>query len=1279
MTATAGAEGNALLHPYAPRVLLEWLHKEPSTTHRLLEGSVVFADISGFTKLSERLAGRGRVGAEELTDAINTCFERLLAVAYDDGASLLKFGGDATLLLFTGDEHAFRATRAAAAMRQALRDLGAFDASGHKVTLRISIGVHTGTFTAFLVGDSHRELLLTGPAFTRVVDMESTAEAGEVVISPETAAELPRRAVGKAKGPGFLLAGTLPGDPGGRVIPLQGLEPGTVATALSTAVRTHLGAGVDEPEHRRVTIAFLHFDHTDQRIVEEGPAALAADLDVLVRQVQESADKHGVCFLGTDVDHDGGKIILVAGAPNATGEDEQRMLLALRAIVESKPPVPLRIGVNAGPVFVGSVGPFYRRTYTVMGDAVNLAARVMAKAAPGQLLSTETVLERSTARFATAPLEPFMVKGKAHPVVAHEVGPPLSATEPGSRRTPPLVGRDGELSQLLGLMEQARAGTGVLVDVVGEAGLGKTRLVDELVRRTPDVRVLSTSCAAYQSLSPYWPFQTLLRAMLDLPDSASPREAGDRLLSVLHERAPDLLPWAPLIAIPLAAEVPSTPEVDKLGERFVTSRLQNVVTFFIGVMLDGPTLVVVDDVHWSDDASADLLRRVVRDIPNGPWLMVVTRRPDAGGFVPEDAAHVVTVPTVALAGGSALELAEALVDAESGAEHLSPHDLATLVSRSGGSPLYLAELVASAAAAGGIDELPDTVEALVMARIDRLAPADRALLRRLSVFGQSCDHDLLSATLDDAPGLDDAVWQRIAEVVGVDGSTVRFEHGLVRDAAYGSLPFRVRQELHSQIGATLEARATDPDAVASLLSLHFFNAHLYDAAWRYSRSAATTARSVHANVEAAEMYERAASAARLGAVVEPTELAAVLEAAGDVHSRLGKFSKADHAYRGAARHAPSGSEDEVRLLLKRGELRERFGHYPAALRWLSRARRLANRMDSEIGSRYQGLICMAFALVAKDQARHRDAITWCQRAIAVAGLIRDKATLAHAYSVHDGSCSVLGRFDQAQFGERSLALYTELGDLRGQGMAHSNLGLLEIMRGRFEEGLEHWEKSQAALRLVGDEVNVAVVSVNVGEARLDQGRLDDAEGYLRQANRVSAAAGDLASVAWAGRLLARVEARRGNLVAALERFEQVRSIFQSVQAEEEALETQARVAEAYVISGRTDEAFALATQLLADPHDLSQLHGLLFRVLGFAHAQRGETDVARECFERSLEAAQQAEADIETGQTLRAISRLVTGTELGDALKARSEEIFALMGVVEPLDPPMASPVPLEV
>src|SRR4026208_704085 len=162
----------AATHQYLPRLVREWDEKAPGELHQAIDGSMVFVDVSGFTKMSERLARHGKVGAEEVTEVIGSTFERLLGEAYAYGASLLKFGGDALLLFFQGEGHATRACAAAYGMRQNLRDVGQFVTTAGRVSLRMSVGVHSGLFDFFMVGESHRELVVAGPAATATTVME---------------------------------------------------------------------------------------------------------------------------------------------------------------------------------------------------------------------------------------------------------------------------------------------------------------------------------------------------------------------------------------------------------------------------------------------------------------------------------------------------------------------------------------------------------------------------------------------------------------------------------------------------------------------------------------------------------------------------------------------------------------------------------------------------------------------------------------------------------------------------------------------------------------------------------------------------------------------------------------------------------------------------------------------------------------------------------------------------------------------------------------------------
>src|SRR5688572_30736839 len=190
---------------FVPRLACEWDLDAPDAPWQVVEGTLCFIDISGFTNLSERLAMRGRIGVEELTDVLNRVFGTMLEIAFARGGTLLKFGGDALLLLFDGPDHPVQGACAAVEMRAALRDATQVPLSVGRVRLRMSVGVHSGRVHLFRVGTSHHELIVTGPAATRTTEMEHAASAGEILISPETAASLPASATRPGPAGGCLL------------------------------------------------------------------------------------------------------------------------------------------------------------------------------------------------------------------------------------------------------------------------------------------------------------------------------------------------------------------------------------------------------------------------------------------------------------------------------------------------------------------------------------------------------------------------------------------------------------------------------------------------------------------------------------------------------------------------------------------------------------------------------------------------------------------------------------------------------------------------------------------------------------------------------------------------------------------------------------------------------------------------------------------------------------------------------------------------------------------
>jgi len=1265
----------ATLGPYLPRMLTAWLTEAPGTTLRAVDGTVVFVDISGFTKMSERLARNGKVGAEEVADVIGSVFARLLSVAYGEGGGLIKFGGDALLLLFTGPEHPLRGARAALGMRKALREIGAIDTTAGKVTLRMSVGLHSGVFDFFLVGDSHRELLITGPAATETVSMEGTAVAGEVLASRATAALLPRAVLGKPKGEGVLLRSMPKGLPRETVSERGSLEGVDLLTYIPVALREHLLAGATDPEHRQVTVAFIHFDGIDDLIRQDGPEAVAFGLDELVQVVQAASEKHGVTFLGTDVDKDGGKIILVAGAPSSPGEDEERMLLAARAVIDARTAIPIRIGINKGPVFSGEIGPDYRRTYTVMGDAVNLAARAMAKAEPGQVLATAGVLDASRTRFDLVELEPFHVKGKAKPVHAWSVGPPIgSRAREESLVDLPLVGRDEELEVLRTALESARDGRATLVDIVGEQGIGKSRLLKQLHEDAEGFTTLHATCEAYSASTAYAVWRELLRELLGIGWEDPDHVVAERLLVEVAHRTPDLTPWVPLIAVAFDAAVAPTPEVEMIAESNLRAKMHDVVGTFLDALLAEPTLILVEDGHHMDEASAELFTYLRRRVERSPLLIAITHRPTENGFRVPDGLEAVRLELDPLTQEAALALAKESTEEAP----LLPHDLQVVVRRSAGNPQFLLDLVI--AAAEGSD-LPDSVEAAAVAKIDRLSPGDRTIVRRASIFGIGFHPRFIDAVLEpDMPPPDEHTWQRLTDFFEEDGEGyVRFRRGVIREAAYDGLPFRTRRALHLVVGDRLERDFEDPDEIAGVLSVHFLRAGAHEKAYRYARTAATRAKDVYANEEAARLMERAIEAGRRLPEVEDLELAELYDGLSEALRGAGQYQRAAVANDSARRLAKQDPLMMARLLHRRSVLEERLGKYPQALRWAARGIRIVKDLAGNDAAMESAELAAWYAKVLQAAGRSRAAINWSEQAIEQATAVGDRAALCLAYDVLDWAKSSIGESTGGTYYRLALEIAEETGDLYAQATLLNGLAYGAFYEGRWTEALEFNQRAHDLYVAIGDVPSSEVSAMNIAEIYCERGNLEEAESILRGSLRVWRASGYRYFIADCLKYLGRVLTRAMRFDEALGMFDTALELFADVGAEEERVEVMVRTAECQVFMGHAEEALKtmeLVRAKMAGTEVASSMLPLVFRTEGYALAQLGGFDAATVAFGESLERARARGEDLEVALALHGSIRLaeLTGADIPMELRAERDAIFGRLGVESPAEIPLEVP-----
>lgn len=1236
-TPEAGSRAHPLA-PYVPRLLAAWSPTAHDPRHMRVTGSLAFVDISGFTQLTERLARKGKVGAEEMSDTLSATFAALLTVARGDDADLVKWGGDAVLLLFHGPDHAARAARSAYRMRHALRTAGRVGTTSGAVTLRMSVGIHSGDLDFFLVGDPaiHRELVISGPGASATAEMEAAAAAGQIGLSAQTAALLPARLLGAGLGGGRLLRSQPPLDDL-VVLPRQaGLDP---ASALPPPIRARLLAGAVQPEHRTIAVAFVQFSGTDALMAADGPAALAQALDDVVRNVQGACAEYDVTFFESDINRDGGKIMLTAGAPHSAGHDEERMLRVARLVMDRAGRLPLRIGVNRGRVFSGDFGPDFRRTFSVKGDAVNLAARVMAKAAPGQVLATTQVVERSATVFRTVQLAPFMVKGKSMPIHAAEVGEIV-----GSRRDDriemPLVGRAEELATLRAALDGARARTGTLVEVVGEPGIGKSRLVEELLADAADVVVVTAPCEEYESSTAYFPFRRLLREVLGIaPDSDSATVAA-RLTDRVAANAAHLLDWVPLLGVPLDVDLPPTTATRELDEQFRKPRLEAVVCELLEWVLPTPTVLVFDDAHLMDDASADLLRRLASQLDRSPWLVLVTRRDLEAGFVPRAQDHPVTVRPAPLPPEAALTLLHAALD-----EHPLPAQaVAAMAARAGGNPMFLEALVREAARSGSVAELPESVEGLVTSQIDRLDPEDRAVLRYAAVLGTVVDEDLLVGLLDEhAQRPREGALHRLSGFLLRERSgRLRFRHALMRDVAYEGLPFSRRRVLHDQVGSRIEGGTAAPESHCELLSLHFFHAGRYKKAWHYSVLAGERALEKYANGEAIDFFRRAVESARQCGDVEPTRLAQVLERLGDALFLVGLSQDAVAAYARARRHVRADPVRVATIIEKEVRVDQRLRRFPTSLRRISIALRgLGDRGDSPARVA-RSLLARRYAFSRYNQGRVDDALHWAETAAREAEDAVDTETLALAYTMLSFVHTSSGRPEPLPYTELALRAYTELGKLAPQAHCLNNLAVQAFTAGRWEHALRLYREAREIFARIGDTASEANVMYNEVELLVRQGRVAEAGALLPDTIRLARVVQDDELLALAMRERARVVAASGRLDEAIALLEQTRARFETLDEPPEVLATQVALATVLLDHGRPQEAAVVLERISADSGpDRAAADPAVALAAGRLARSRGDRAQAREHLEHGLALAERENRRYEQAVLLAELALLL--------------------------------------
>ncbi|MFN8501242.1 AAA family ATPase [Kouleothrix sp.] len=860
-------------------------------------GAALFADISGFTPLTSALArelGPQR-GAEELTRQLNFVYGALIAEVERYGGSVISFSGDAITCWF--DESfelaalsaepdaadaqnakrkaqtsaALRAAACALAMQAAMRQFAALATpGGASFAIQIKIAISSGTCRRFLVGNRHIQLIdvLAGSILDRISAAQQHALPGDVLIGADEARVLGAALRLRGWRPGadsreFAVVASLAQPVAPQPWPaLPALGPEAAREWLLPPVyqRLRRGEGQFLAELRATTALFLTFSGVNY---DHDPDA-GARLDAFVSWAQARLAQYEGHLLQLTVGDKGSYLYASFGAPTAHEDDPARAIAAALALLATPPELSfihdIRVGISQGQMHAGAYGGPTRRTYGVLGNDVNVAARLMTFARPGQILATQRAALAAAQLYEFDDLGAVTLKGHPEAIQVYAVvgrRPERPDAQLKGRALTAMVGRADERARLADRLHAALAGLGGTLLIEGEAGIGKSRLAADLAEHAAalGITVLHGAGESIEAATPYYAWRPIYRQLFGLDDSADAATA----LAHVRARLPDasaLNERLPLLNAVLPLALPDSALTSQMSGEV---RIANTQELLIGILARAPRataalLVVLEDAHWIDSASWALALQAQRDLPD--MLLVLTSRPlelGPGSAAPEGYRRLMAAPAAerlllgALGAGETI----ALVCQRLGVASI-PHQVAELIrQRAEGHPFFSEELAFALRDAGLIRvsggqcslapeagdlralDFPQTIQGVITSRIDRLPLSQQLTLKVASVIGRI----FLQRTLQsvhpiesDRPYLHDylSALERLditpLERPEPDLAYI-FKHAIIQDVAYNMLLFAQRWELHRHIAEWYEQTYADDLApYYPLLAHHWLSA-----------------------------------------------------------------------------------------------------------------------------------------------------------------------------------------------------------------------------------------------------------------------------------------------------------------------------------------------------------------------------------------------------------------------------------------------------------------------
>lgn len=877
---------------YLPESISKSLLKGTKAVSRSqrLKGAILFFDLVKFTSLTRELSESGSRGAEDLHDLMTRYYTTTIDIINRFGGSVYQFAGDSAVAAFEGANKKDIANSAVSCALEIQSALLKEPIKYKERSLETKYSISYGNFQRILLGDaqSYFQAALIGNAVEEAVKMESLASGGDILITSEVAKILGDNALTEkshtrykilelkknTKAPEVINENITPENPSLYLKQCSKFIPPSILEKIRTDQMGFIG------EFRDVTTAFLQLNLSEASLSEAGDSIDITNLNSFYLHIRQLAETFGGTLIQTDISDKGYVFLLLFGAPRALEKKEN---MAVRFAAKAKEAISeysfienLNIGIATGPLYCGDVGSKTRKGYSVLGESVNLASRLMAHSGDFICAIDDKTLNSLESSFSYTTRTNIELKGIHDGAAVHNITGELAAKTPEKQKSS-LVGRKKELALLKKKLHESIQ-NGSSIGLIGEAGIGKSRLVDDFITEaaSAEIDVLTGVCYSYEKFTAYFPWKLIFSALFELNSETDHPTAIKKIESQLTPVQEDKKSWSKVFARLLGENIKEDALTAKMEPRQKSLRIFEITAQVLKEKASRePLLLLFEDYHWIDESSENLIEFIINLQIPGLAVFIVSRpegpasnlkgRPghyelQLGELEEQDALHYLRLKM------NLAETGDRVHDLESEILH-----------RAHGNPFFLESIVYSLQDSGVLKttkgkknsltdenqkiEIPDSLQGVLLSRIDRLSETEKLVLKNAAVIGRLFHYELLKELTPDEittslPSHLESLENNDFTLLETDSPlSYLFKHILIRDVAYNSLLTATKQALHNKIADHLESLGEDT-IIENIdhLAYHYLEGNNIEKSIQYSQMAAREAVKQYSNADAIHHY-----------------------------------------------------------------------------------------------------------------------------------------------------------------------------------------------------------------------------------------------------------------------------------------------------------------------------------------------------------------------------------------------------------------------------------------